>query len=60
VADYMPVFALTAPDEKSKGVTAFILDAHQPGFNRGKSERKLGIRAAATCEIEFADCRCPV
>jgi alkylation response protein AidB-like acyl-CoA dehydrogenase len=60
VADYMVVFAMTAPDAKAKGVTAFILDCNQPGFIRGKVEPKLGIRASATCEIEFRDYRVPV
>lgn len=60
VADYMVMFAVTDPDKKSKGITAFILDARQPGFIRGKSEPKLGIRASATCEIEFENYQCPV
>ncbi len=60
VADFMVMFAMTDPDKKAKGITAFILDAHQPGFVRGKTEPKLGIRASATCEIEFENYRCPV
>ncbi|HEU4654140.1 MAG TPA: acyl-CoA dehydrogenase family protein, partial [Steroidobacteraceae bacterium] len=60
VADYMVLFAMTDPDVKARGVTAFILDCNQPGFIRGKSEPKLGIRASATCEIELRDYRCPV
>lgn len=60
VADYMVMFAVTDPDKKSKGITAFILDAKQAGFLRGKTEPKLGIRASATCEIEFDNYRCPV
>ncbi len=60
VADYMVMFAMTDPDRKAKGVTAFVLDCHRDGFIRGKSEPKLGIRASATCEIEFADYKVPV
>jgi alkylation response protein AidB-like acyl-CoA dehydrogenase len=59
VADYMVMFAVTNPAAKSKGITAFILDTRQPGFVRGKTEPKLGIRASATCEIEFVDYRVP-
>jgi alkylation response protein AidB-like acyl-CoA dehydrogenase len=59
VADYMVVFAVTNPSAKAKGITAFILDCRQPGFIRGKTEPKLGIRASATCEIEFADYKIP-
>ena len=60
VADYMVCFAMSDPEAKSKGISAFILDCRQPGFLRGKTEPKLGIRASATCEIEFADYRVPV
>ena len=60
VADYMVVFAMTQPENKSKGITAFIIDTNQPGFIRGKSEPKLGIRASATCEIELQNYRCPI
>jgi len=60
VADYMVMFAVTDPAAKSRGITAFILDCKQPGFIRGKTEPKLGIRASATCEIEFTDYRVPV
>jgi alkylation response protein AidB-like acyl-CoA dehydrogenase len=59
VADYMVGFAVTDPSAKSKGISAFILDCKQPGFIRGKTEPKLGIRASATCEIEFLDYRIP-
>jgi alkylation response protein AidB-like acyl-CoA dehydrogenase len=55
VADYMVMFAVTNAAAKAKGITAFILDCTQPGFVRGKTEPKLGIRASATCEIEFVD-----
>jgi alkylation response protein AidB-like acyl-CoA dehydrogenase len=60
VADYMVMFAVTDPGAKAKGISAFILDCAQPGFVRGKTEPKLGIRASATCEIEFADYKVPV
>ena len=60
VADYMVMFAMTDPDQKAKGVTAFILDCHQDGLVRGKTEPKLGIRASATCEIEFETYKVPV
>jgi len=60
VADYVVVFMLTDPEKKHKGVTAFIVDAKTPGFIRGKKEPKLGIRASATSELVFEDCRVPV
>lgn len=60
VAKYMVLFAATDPGRKARGVSAFMIDAGQPGYVRGKTEPKLGIRASATCEIEFVDYRCPV
>ncbi len=60
VADYMILFTMTEPGKKHRGVTAFIIDAHQPGLVRGKKEPKLGIRASATSEIIYEDYQCPV
>jgi len=60
VADKVVLFTMTAPEKKHKGVTAFLIDAHQVGFIRGKKEPKLGIRASATSEIVYEDYLCPV
>ena len=60
VADYMVLFTMTEPDKKHRGITAFLIDANQPGLIRGKKEPKLGIRASATSEIIFQDYKCPV
>jgi len=60
VAGSMIVFMMTDPPQKQKGISAFLIDPHQPGFSLGKTEPKLGIRASATCEILFEDFRCPV
>ena len=59
VADFVVVFMMTAPEAKHKGITAFLVDAKLPGFVRGKKEPKLGIRASATCELVFENCRVP-
>ncbi len=60
VADYLVLFTMTEPSKGSKGITAFLIDANQPGFIRGKKEPKLGIRASATSEIMFENYACPV
>ena len=57
VAGYVVLFAMTDPEQGSRGITAFLIDTSRPGFHRGKTEPKLGIRASATCEIEFSDYR---
>lgn len=61
VAKYIILFARTdAPDAGAPSISAFVIDMDEPGFKRGKTEPKLGIRASATCEIELDDYRCPV
>ena len=60
VAEYMAVFMMTDPDKKQRGLSAFLVDTKTPGFVCGKKEPKLGIRASATSEIIFEDCRVPV
>ena len=60
VAKYIMLFAVTDPSKGTKGISAFMVDAEREGFFRGKTEPKLGIRASATCEIEFQDYKLPV
>ena len=55
VARYIVLFAMTDPEKGARGISAFMVDTAKPGFARGKTEPKLGIRASATCEIEFQD-----
>ncbi len=59
VADFVVLFAVTNPGQGSRGVSAFLIDTKLDGFVRGKVEPKLGIRASATCEIEFENYQCP-
>ncbi len=59
VARYILLFAMTDPDKHARGITAFMIDTARAGFHRGKTEPKLGIRASATCEIEFEDYHVP-
>ncbi len=53
------VFAKTAPELGSKGVTAFIVERDFPGFSIGKHEDLLGLRATANGELIFEDCEVP-
>ncbi|MDG6348252.1 acyl-CoA dehydrogenase family protein [Luteimonas sp. 8-5] len=55
VAKYIVLFAMSDPEKGARGITAFLVDTTREGFGRGKTEPKLGIRASATCEIEFND-----
>lgn len=58
-AEIYVVFALTDPQLKHKGCSAFIVEKGTPGFSFGKKEKKLGIRSSPTMEIIFEDCRIP-
>ncbi len=60
VADYIVLFAMTQPEEQHRGVTAFLIETALPGFERGKKEPKMGIRASATSEIIFDNYQCPL
>lgn len=59
VADIYIVFALTNPEAKTRGVSAFIVESSFPGFEVGKKEDKMGIRSSPTTEIIFDNCRVP-
>ncbi|WNF37257.1 acyl-CoA dehydrogenase [Bacillaceae bacterium IKA-2] len=58
-AEIYIVFAVTQPELKHKGVSAFIVEKGTPGFSFGKKEKKLGIRSSSTLEIIFDGCRIP-
>ncbi|MBK8136328.1 MAG: acyl-CoA dehydrogenase family protein [Anaerolineae bacterium] len=60
VADLLILFTMTHPEKGNKGITAFLIDASQPGLKRGKKEPKLGIRASATSEILYEDFEAPI
>lgn len=60
IADTYVVFALTDPESKQKGTSAFIIEKDFPGFSVGKKEKKLGIRSSPTTEIIFDECRVPI
>ena len=59
-ADVITVFATVDPSRRARGVTAFLVEKGTPGFEVGKKERKLGIRASPTVALHFADCAIPV
>ena len=58
-ADVITVFATVDPSKRAKGVTAFLVEKGTPGFEVGKKERKMGIRASPTVALHFSDCAIP-
>ena len=58
-ADIIILFVSTEPEQKTRGISAFIVEKGTPGFKVGKHEDKLGIRASSTTELIFEDCAIP-
>jgi len=56
-AETYSVVAITDKTKGPRGATAFILEKGMPGFNFGKKENKMGIRASATRELIFENCK---
>lgn len=58
-ADTYFISAVTDPSQRSRGISAFIVEKGTPGFSFGKKEKKMGIRGSATYELVFEDCKIP-
>jgi alkylation response protein AidB-like acyl-CoA dehydrogenase len=59
VADIYSVIAVTDPKRGARGVSAFIVEKGTPGFEFGKVENKMGIRASKTTELIFNEAKVP-
>ncbi len=53
------VFAVTAPERGKQGISAFLVEKGTAGFEVGKVEDKMGLRASDTAELIFRDCKVP-
>ena len=53
------VFVMTDKNKGPRGCSCFLVEKGTPGFSFGKKENKMGIRASATRELIFEDCRVP-
>jgi butyryl-CoA dehydrogenase len=58
-AEIYTVVAMTNKAKGARGASAFVVEKGTPGFTFGKKENKMGIRASATRELVFQDCRIP-
>jgi butyryl-CoA dehydrogenase/short/branched chain acyl-CoA dehydrogenase len=58
-AGFFLVFANARPDAGYRGITAFLVERAFPGFQVGKKEDKLGLRASSTCELILDNCLVP-
>jgi short-chain 2-methylacyl-CoA dehydrogenase len=58
-AGFFLLFATVDSALGYKGITAFLVERGCAGFQVGKKEDKLGIRASSTCELILDNCRVP-
>jgi alkylation response protein AidB-like acyl-CoA dehydrogenase len=58
-ADTIVLMAMTDPTKGHRGITAFLVDTHQPGVSVVKVEHKLGIRSAHSCQMAYDGLRVP-
>ena len=59
-SDFVILFAVTEKGIGYKGISCFIIEKGWDGFETGKPENKLGIRASDTCELYFDNVKVPV
>jgi alkylation response protein AidB-like acyl-CoA dehydrogenase len=59
VSEFYTVMAVTDPDKRSKGISAFVVEKEDPGVSFGAPERKLGIKGSPTREVYFDQVRIP-
>ncbi len=58
-AEIYSIIAKTDKERGARGASAFVVEKGTPGFEFGKKEKKLGIRASATRELIFDECKIP-
>ena len=58
-ANVCVAMAVTDRSASQHGISSFIIETDAAGFKLGKKENKLGMRASATGEVIFTDCRLP-
>ena len=59
VADFFVVTAMTAKDQGTKGISAFLVYKGTPGLSIGNHENKMGIRCSTTSDVILEDVRIP-
>ncbi len=58
-SEFYTVLAVTDPDKRTKGISAFVVEKSDEGVSFGAPERKLGIKGSPTCEVYLDDVRIP-
>ena len=58
-SDYYTLLAVTDPTQRSRGISAFVVEKSDPGVSFGAPEKKLGIKGSPTREVYLDDVRVP-
>ncbi|MFD8088372.1 acyl-CoA dehydrogenase family protein [Kitasatospora sp. NPDC059722] len=59
VSEFYTVMAVTDPEKRSKGISAFVVEKGDAGVSFGAPEKKLGIKGSPTREVYFDNVRIP-
>jgi alkylation response protein AidB-like acyl-CoA dehydrogenase len=59
IADMLTVFFRIGTNKGHDGLSAIVVDCNTPGVTIGRHEKKMGLRASATCEVIFEDVEVP-
>ncbi|MFJ5777736.1 acyl-CoA dehydrogenase family protein [Streptomyces sp. NPDC093094] len=59
VSEYYTVMAVTDPEKRSRGISAFVVEKGDEGVSFGAPEKKLGIKGSPTREVYFDNVRIP-
>src|SRR3954468_1920827 len=58
-SEFYTVIAVTDPDHRSRGISAFVVEKSDPGVSFGAPEKKLGIKGSPTREVYLDNVRIP-
>ena len=58
-SEFYTVLAVTDPDKRTRGITAFVVEKSDEGVSFGAPEKKLGIKGSPTREVYFDNVRIP-
>jgi alkylation response protein AidB-like acyl-CoA dehydrogenase len=59
VSEYYTVMAVTDPESRGHGISAFVVERSDEGVTFGAKEKKLGIKGSPTREVYFDHVRIP-
>ncbi|MCX4748668.1 acyl-CoA dehydrogenase family protein [Kitasatospora sp. NBC_01287] len=59
VSEFYTVMAVTDPEKRSKGISAFVVEKGDEGVSFGAPEKKLGIKGSPTREVYLDNVRIP-